>query len=1755
MTPLNFINPTASEITNYLQSKGLKTRAEGDQIITNKCPFCRENKEDWTHFYISTKGLYFCHKCFTGNSLVRTSNGIKEIRDIKKGDFVLTKEGRYKEVLNTISRKYTGKLTTLSCNSSIDLLDITCTPNHLLSVFSCNPRSKKLKNQKRNFKSLAKQSIWLEADKIKPLYGLEMPIIDRRDIYEVSRFYPNYCGDASSYILSAKGPVPKVITEEMFNDGEFWWCVGLYIADGAKSSRCITFAFHKKEQKNIDRVKKLFTKYGFNSLQSSISPNGESLQVFGVYLERWFEKNCGRGAENKHIPNCLLSSNILPNILEGYFAGDGFKKQNSSKTVSKKLAIQIYFALWGLGRTASINSEEEKIDKKGVHHKKCWTIRWDCSENSVKGIKFLKKIVTTEVKNVDVYDLTVEDSHTYNVSGCAVHNCGKSGNIITLAKFYNDYTKPEIEPSNGSNSRNLSETVKSPQELEKPQEKENKGPSEVEMKRYQTSIEEYHKTLLEKKDDKNSVTGQIYEYLTVTRKLLPETLEHFKIGWTGTSISIPIFENSKVVNIRYRGNPLDPEAPKMMNVHGGKMVLFNGDVIKGANKLVITEGEIDAMSLYQEGWENVVSVTCGAQTFKQEWADAMQKVNSIYLCYEKGTKIYTRQGLKNIEDIKVSDSVWTHIGNLKEVYKVMKNVYSGEMRKFSIVGQTKNTENWVTSNHPILVYEKENIKYIKNRREFLKEPIWKKAGEIREGDYLLFPKFGSELGVSFSFFERRITQKISERDERGRLKEGSEFGEEFIDIANTKMIQDKDFSYLLGLFLGDGHYSRKYRFELAYNTKTKKHILERVKKFFDKYKIKYSTVEKGNIGCLYSYDSRLYGFKNFYQEVAGDSSKMMPRMKSVSYDIFRSSLNKKEILQGLIDSDGTIDKKYKYIKFSNTNESIIKFFEILALQCGYGFTTHDWSYKEKTWKKRYTVSLAEISPSKKCQVQMKKFWENFYLLNRVRKISIKQVIDEETYNIDVKDDHSYITEQKVISHNCYDNDEAGQKGNLLAIEKLGASRCRIIEIPKEPGQKDLNDFFAVKKKTVDDFNNLYNSAKKITVESEHIKKIKEVAKTAMEEMKNPNVLRGMSTGWKLLDDVWRGMRDGNLIVISGDTGVGKCHAKGTKVLMYNGTLKKVEDIKIGDKLMGPDSTPRTVLKLARGREKMWKVEPKKGAENFVVNRNHLLHLKKNTKKYPHYPDTIDITIDNWIKLASKRKHVYYLEHPKSIKFKEKKVSLEPYFLGLWLGDGTSSGPCVTSADFEIEKYLRDYANRLNLQLVTKNQPNNKSKYYCLTREKKFEGVNKTHKGKYIYKTGKKGYGSALSLLSLLKKENLIENKHIPQNYKINSEKNRLELLAGLIDSDGNKEKVGYSFSNKNKQLCEDVIFLARSLGFFASTLKERTTTCLGRNFQSYRVYISGDVKRIPLKVKRKIVKKEVTDINWLTTRFRIWEWPVGDYYGFSLDKDQLYILENFIINHNTFFTQNMVMNIVNHKDEKNNPDPIPVMYFSLEQTPEEIAERFMMLQGNVRQSELIKKDAKGEFSKLEEVYKGIASKPIYLYSGYEKINTQLLGSVSEKAVKDFGCRIIFIDHLHFFASGDSRNRTIEISDIVRYCKLLARKLMVPVVLICHIKKLGNDNDKPTMEDLKDSSAIKQDADIVALLWRKRMANRELEKWARINIDKNRHGKSGERFFIVNEDTCKFEESLYGPTESKDTEEDPAQDPKIAKPPMNIPQGV
>ena len=77
--------------------------------------------------------------------------------------------------------------------------------------------------------------------------------------------------------------------------------------------------------------------------------------------------------------------------------------------------------------------------------------------------------------------------------------------------------------------------------------------------------------------------------------------------------------------------------------------------------------------------------------------------------------------------------------------------------------------------------------------------------------------------------------------------------------------------------------------------------------------------------------------------------------------------------------------------------------------------------------------------------------------------------------------------------------------------------------------------------------------------------------------------------------------------------VAGCHVINTGIMMYDGTVKMVQDIKIGELLMGDDSTPRKVLKLCRGNEMMYKISNVKN-ESYIVNENHILCLKYSNKK-------------------------------------------------------------------------------------------------------------------------------------------------------------------------------------------------------------------------------------------------------------------------------------------------------------------------------------------------------------------------------------------------------------------------------------------------------------------------------------------------------------------------------------------------------------
>jgi hypothetical protein len=407
---------------------------------------------------------------------------------------------------------------------------------------------------------------------------------------------------------------------------------------------------------------------------------------------------------------------------------------------------------------------------------------------------------------------------------------------------------------------------------------------------------------------------------------------------------------------------------------------------------------------------------------------------------------------------------------------------------------------------------------------------------------------------------------------------------------------------------------------------------------------------------------------------------------------------------------------------------------------------------------------------------------------------------------------------------------------------------------------------------------------------------------------------------------WRNLEQGSLMQLYpwssylASRGSGKCLEPGTYVVMADGSTKMIQDIKVGDKVMGIDSTPRTVLELHHGTAPMYKVK-QSYAMDYVVNEGHLIcarYLRRvEVSKKPHksYSETIykEIPVQDIPKhpgYSQKKISGYRVE---GWDLPEKELPLEPYFLGIWLGDGHSYNSCISKPDIEIYEYLCEYAERLGLSVAS--YRNGCYKKGSL-RSQIYDPKIPRYRGR-----GKKS-DTMLPLTKILKDMGLFNNKHIPDIYMRASRQQRLELLAGLLDTDGCCEadrakrlglpKTGRSFeySSKDEKLAYQVQQLAWSLGFRCKTVKrecknikvksEKRGEYILKDYVFYRMSISGKLHNLPTRIKRKQVQyvEQVQDpqVSSLTVH------PVGEgeYYGFACDGDHKFLLADGTVVHNSY---------------------------------------------------------------------------------------------------------------------------------------------------------------------------------------------------------------------------------------------------------------
>lgn len=389
----------------------------------------------------------------------------------------------------------------------------------------------------------------------------------------------------------------------------------------------------------------------------------------------------------------------------------------------------------------------------------------------------------------------------------------------------------------------------------------------------------------------------------------------------------------------------------------------------------------------------------------------------------------------------------------------------------------------------------------------------------------------------------------------------------------------------------------------------------------------------------------------------------------------------------------------------------------------------------------------------------------------------------------------------------------------------------------------------------------------------------------------PNTLQtdlaGTCSHLQYLSDVFFD-RVGDCIVL-GPRGGGKCLGEGTPVMMWDGTIKPVEQVKVGDLLMGDDSTPRTVLSTTQGFGQLYKVTPKKG-DPYIVNDAHILSLKYEGNKSPKAGQVVDIPIKEYIN-SSQTKQTQLKGYRVPIKEfggYSTKFSIPPYLFGVWLGDGSRHHFRITTHEAEIISYLYEVA-----------------KQYDFTIRVHPEKTKNIEYASYYFVSKQTGRGHKHPFMAYLKQHHLTESKYIPQEYKTGSWEDRLNILAGIIDTDGYLAHDGscIEIASKYKTLAEDIAFIARSLGL-ACYVKERIKTCTNslhgcKKGTYYILKIHGNTEIIPIKVQRRKPHPRQLNKNVLLTGISIEEYGQGKYYGFEIDGNRRFLLGDFTVTHNT----------------------------------------------------------------------------------------------------------------------------------------------------------------------------------------------------------------------------------------------------------------
>ena len=407
------------------------------------------------------------------------------------------------------------------------------------------------------------------------------------------------------------------------------------------------------------------------------------------------------------------------------------------------------------------------------------------------------------------------------------------------------------------------------------------------------------------------------------------------------------------------------------------------------------------------------------------------------------------------------------------------------------------------------------------------------------------------------------------------------------------------------------------------------------------------------------------------------------------------------------------------------------------------------------------------------------------------------------------------------------------------------------------------------------------------------------------------------------------------------------------------------------------------------------------------------------------------------------------------------LPVDPYVLGCWLGDGCSTSSALTLCHEDAPHFVGEFAAA---GYPLEHRP--------ATGPLQWATTPIAGKGKW------QSYAGPLRVLAReLQAAGLLRGatKHIPGAYLRAASKQRLALLQGLMDTDGTVKGTGAEICLANRDLLAQVHELVRSLGHKPAPMRRKPITLPdGRRTEAWRFSWTppDPVFRLDRKAGALAARSRPSPTGRPSRRaiIDIVEVPSVPTRCIAVDTPTHLFLagEAMVPTHNTSFALGMAGHAAVEKN-------LPVLFFSLEMSHEEVTQRLLSSEANVEATKLRNgRLTDNDWKKISHAIGRLSSAPLYIDDNPNLTVMEMRAKARRLKSRLGGLSMVVVDYLQLMSGRRSaENRQVEVSEISRGLKILARELEVPVVALSQLSRnLEMRADKrPMLADLRESGCM------------------------------------------------------------------------------------